>query len=89
MGWKKERPVSYAFGFALSKGGAIVYFRVQDHVRRMGHGRATLHELYHGKGFRELGVDRELLKDVQRLEEQDVTALERLFQSVSRQGRVS
>ena len=39
----------FTFGFALVNDGRITYFRVQDHLRKMGLGREALKGLFSGK----------------------------------------
>lgn len=76
---------TYPFGFALTRDKAILYFRIQDHIRRMSHGRRALGRLYHRDGFRTSSVSEleQIEERIDWLEPQDFAAFERLFRSVS------
>jgi hypothetical protein len=43
---KEESEIQYEFGFALALGTKLVYFRIQDHLRKSGLARKAFHELY-------------------------------------------
>lgn len=45
----------FTFGFAVARGGDLVFIRIQDHVRKMGLGRKALAELVREHGI--TGVD--------------------------------
>ncbi|HET6488769.1 MAG TPA: patatin-like phospholipase family protein [Syntrophales bacterium] len=45
-GKKEQREIQYEFGFALALGTKLVYFRIQDHLRKSGLARKAFHELY-------------------------------------------
>ena len=76
----------YTFGFCLTRGDAIVYFRVQDHVRKMGLARnAVVAMLFEGAWRDETSQAKAAKLDW--LESQDPGAFARLFQSVSQQQR--
>jgi hypothetical protein len=53
---EKEAGLSFTFGIALASGKTLVYFRVQDHLRRIGLGRRALHELLRGGHLDRLGT---------------------------------
>jgi hypothetical protein len=79
----------YTFGFALSRGKTLVYFRIQDHLRQMGHARRALSRLYYGYHLDKLDVSKKTGPDLPKmewLEAQDFPALERLFESVKLQA---
>jgi hypothetical protein len=44
-----ESKLEFPVGVALTQGNAIVFFRIQDHLRNMGLGRDALRELYKAK----------------------------------------
>jgi len=81
-----ERRFAYTFGFALTAGPEIVYFRVQDHLRKMGHARLALTELL--RVDPSLVASRTVVADVEavrRLEMPKHEAFDRLFRSVLQQ----
>ncbi|MEO8158090.1 MAG: hypothetical protein ABI648_09865 [Betaproteobacteria bacterium] len=45
----------FPVGLALTRGGAIVFFRIQDHLRNMGLGRQALERLF--ETYKELTID--------------------------------
>jgi hypothetical protein len=49
--------LTFNVGFALMAGDALVYFRIQDHVRKMGLGRAALRALMKAKPRLQYGVE--------------------------------
>ena len=53
----KGSELSFPIGVALTKGQSIVFFRIQDHVRKMGLGRSALKAIYK-KGYTKLDVDK-------------------------------
>ncbi|HYH40665.1 MAG TPA: patatin-like phospholipase family protein [Burkholderiales bacterium] len=81
-----DRRFVYTFGFALTAGSEIVYFRIQDHLRKMGHAREALSELLRIDPAlveaRTRAVDIDALK---RLEAPKHEAFDRLFRSVRQQ----
>jgi hypothetical protein len=79
----------YIFGFALTRGQRLVYFRVQDHLRKMGHARRALSKLCYREENKITGHDVDKLRDleIEWLERQDFDGFERLLKSVQQQGR--
>jgi hypothetical protein len=79
----------YTFGFALTRGQRLVYFRIQDHLRKMGHARRALSRLCYRKQAPVTGhaVDELRQLRIDWLEPQDFDGFERLFKSVQQQGR--
>jgi hypothetical protein len=79
----------YTFGFALMRAQRLVYFRIQDHLRKMGHARRALSRLCYRKQTPVTGHDVDQLRDlkIDWLEPQDFDGFERLFKSVQQQGR--
>jgi hypothetical protein len=79
----------YIFGFALTRGPRLVYFRVQDHLRKMGHARRALSRLCYRAQNSIIGHDVDKLRElaIDWLESQDFAGFERLFKSVQQQGR--
>ncbi len=75
----------FTFGFAAAHGDALVFFRVQDHLRKMGLGRDGLDVLIRRQGLREV---EELRPDqlpewsLGKSGEHDVERFRRLFRSV-------
>ncbi|HEV7671364.1 MAG TPA: patatin-like phospholipase family protein [Thermoanaerobaculia bacterium] len=45
---------SFVFGFALVQDGALLYLRIQDHMRKMGLARKALNELVLNQGVRRI-----------------------------------
>ena len=79
---------TYTFGFCLTLDDAIVYFRVQDHVRKIGNARRALIALMIGREVpwrngTEVTADARL----EWLEPQDIRGFARLFESVRQQQR--
>ena len=78
----------YTFGFALSTGKRLVYFRIQDHLRKMSHARRALSRLYHKRGITEFDpAPLEEVKDW--LEPQDPEGFRQLLRSVADQPQDS
>jgi Patatin-like phospholipase len=57
--------LSFPVGVALTQGNTIVFFRIQDHLRNMGLGRAALNALYQ-TGYVNLDIDEDS-PDAQRI----------------------
>jgi len=64
-----EAQLTFPVGVALTRGKAIVWFRIQDHLRNMGLGRKALESLYRkGAGYDMLEIDRNS-PDAKRIED--------------------
>ncbi len=79
----------YTFGFALTRGQRLAYFRIQDHLRKMGHARRALSRLCYRQQAPVTGHTVEELRElkIDWLEPQNFDGFERLFKSVQQQGR--
>lgn len=73
-GGEKSSVMSFPFGFALVNGKSLSYFRVQDHLRKMGLARKSVRALVE-KGVAD-SVDRKLAPPAR------FRDFERLFKSV-------
>jgi hypothetical protein len=83
----KDRFV-YTFGFCLTLDDEIVYFRVQDHVRKIGHARRALIAQMLGRETPWKNATGNASKaHLDWLEPHDISGFARLFQSVQQQQR--
>jgi hypothetical protein len=81
-----QRRFVYTFGFALTAGLSIVYFRIQDHLRKMGHAREALSELLRmDPSIVESRTGASDVEALRRLEIPKHEAFDRLFRSVRQQ----
>jgi hypothetical protein len=78
----------YTFGFCLTQGERIVYFRVQDHVRKMGNARRALVAMLVAGPLRDGTAATAGTVNLDWLERHEFAAFSRLFQSVAQQPRV-
>ena len=80
------RAFLYTFGFALTQEDRLVYFRVQDHARRMSHARGALSRLYYGCKVQKLRLEPSKIRNLDFLEKQDIAGFRQLFEWVAQQG---